>query len=122
MSVHYYSQILKDVMILQAINWINRSWKETECSTIQRCFDIAGFSVVNSTVIECDSSIETTCPSDSACNIASSVIYSLDDEDFSLAPHKMAKKLFDCDLKKLISIDAHLQTCRNDMADWDRPA
>jgi hypothetical protein len=37
------SELLKNINILQAIYWINRSWQEVETSTIQKCFAKCGF-------------------------------------------------------------------------------
>ena len=54
-SVKTGPQILKEITVLQAINWIHRAWNETDPSTIQKCFKLAGF---------CDS--ESSEPSESS--------------------------------------------------------
>lgn len=95
-------EIIKDVNVLQAIHWIDRAWRETEISTIEKCFTRCGFN--NKAPESQDTPFEVFV------------------DELPLALHKMAREVFDCDIQDLINIDAHFDTCNNDMSDWDKPA
>ena len=102
-------QILKEITVLQAINWVYRAWSNTEQSTIHKCFNVAGFSVLAS---DSESDSESSALSD----------LHIDEDNFPLAVVKMARELFDCEVSDLVNIDAMFATCDNDMSEWDKPA
>ena len=107
-SVKTGPQILKEITLLQAINWIHRAWNETDPSTIQKCFKLAGF---------CES--ESNEPSESSSASDTSGFNFLDVDELPLSLVKMAKELFDCEIKDLVDIDT---TCDTDMSVWDQNA
>ena len=46
----------------------------------------------------------------------------VDEDDFSLSVVKLARELFDCEVKELIDIDSNIKTCDIDMSEWDKNA
>ena len=42
----------------------------------------------------------------------------VDDDDFPLSVVKLARELFDCEVKELIDIDSNIKTCDIDMSKW----
>lgn len=109
------SEILKTVSVLDAVYWVASSWKEVEASTIQKCFAKCGFVEHTST-----SAAET--PAAAACDDKEQ--HNDDDEadDYPIAVHIMARKLFDCEFEELLDIDKCMKTCNDEPIDWERPA
>ena len=103
------SELLKNINILQAIYWINRSWQEVETSTIQKCFAKCGFT---------DFSHD-----DSAFNQINDMSDSEEeDDDIPLKFISLARKLFNCEYHKLSDVDKQLATSDISVRNWERPA
>ena len=103
------SELLKNINILQAIYWINRSWQEVETSTIQKCFAKCGFT---------DFSRD-----DSAFNQINDMSDSEEeDDDIPLKFISLARKLFNCEYHKLSDVDKQLATLDISVRNWERPA
>ncbi|XP_045178721.2 tigger transposable element-derived protein 4-like [Mercenaria mercenaria] len=105
------SQVLKEISILDAIYWINGSWKEVTPTTIQKCFAKCGFDQISESdlvVNECDSDDD----SDD------------DDVEVPLAVLRMSHELFGCEYHELVDLDKSVPTCdeNNSIVDWDKNA
>ncbi len=110
-------QILRGINILQAIYWVNSSWKETQPDTITKCFKRCGFLSVES---DSATASDGAMASDGATASDGAVVD--DDDDMPLVMHMLAKTLFDCDLRDIVNMDREFATCDTDMSDWDRCA
>ncbi|XP_062566571.1 tigger transposable element-derived protein 4-like [Saccostrea cucullata] len=100
--------LLKQINILDAIYWLSSSWKETEASTIEKCFLKAGF--ISDTSQELTQELHAESCDD------------LDDDDIPLAVLKLSMDLFGCEFNELKEIDETLATCDNAEIDWTKPA
>lgn len=95
------SVVLKDINILQAINWFHASWTELDPVTIQNCFTKCHFSAVK---IEKDADHTPE-----------------DDTPISLL--LASRQLYDCEFNQLVDIDSSLPTDSPDTTvDWNQPA
>ena len=91
------TDILKQISILDAIYWINGSWKEIEPSTIQRCFKKCGLSAdlfVSGNGLVSDSG---------QCDV--------DEDEVPLSVLKMSKELFGVEFQELLNIDHSAPVC-----------
>ena len=88
------SELLKNINILQAIYWINRSWQEVETSTIQKCFAKCGFR---------DFSRDESAFNDMSDSEE-------EDDNIPLKFISLARKLFNCEYHKLSDVDKQLAT------------
>lgn len=103
------SQVLKEISILDAIYWINGSWKEVNPTTIQKCFAKCGFKQISDSdvvISECDSDDND------------------DDDEVPLAVLRMSHDLFGCDYSELVELDKNVPICdeNNSTIDWDQSA
>ena len=97
------SEILKKISVLEAIYWINRSWREVEASTIEKCFRRCGFqsTPVGPVVVDEDDILD----------------------DIPLSVLKLSNDVFGVDFTELLKIDSELLTHSSVMPlDWSRPA
>lgn len=100
------SELLKNINILQAMYWINRSWLEVETSTIQKCFGKCGFR---------DFSRDESAFNDMSDSEA-------EDDDIPLKCISLARKLFNCEYHELSDVDKQLATSDTSVRNWERPA
>lgn len=100
-------EILHEISILDAINWISAAWQETNANTIVKSFMKCGFNM------EC---ISTSGRKD--------YVTSELDQEYKYPPelHKMSLELFNCYITEVTTIDEQFVTCGNEMTEWDRPA
>ncbi|XP_060573116.1 tigger transposable element-derived protein 6-like [Ruditapes philippinarum] len=94
------STILREISILDAIYWINGSWKEVEASTIQKCFAKCGFTQFNQVCSDNDD----------------------DDDEVPLAVLRLSNELFGCTFSDLVDIDKAVPTFDLNTVNWDRNA
>lgn len=97
---------LLSISVLDAIYWISGSWKETNASTIQKCFAASGFVMPD----QPDTQETDSQPDDDT------------DDDLPLAVFKRSRDIFGCDFSELPDIDKALLTCNVDQRDWDQSA
>lgn len=102
-------EVLRQISILDAIYWINGSWKQVEPSTIQKCFAKCGFPFAVSE--QCDKVV-----SDSDCDD--------DDDEIPLQTLRLSHELFSCEYQELVELDRLLPTCdlNNCEIRWDNHA
>ena len=89
------TDILKQISVLDAIYWINSSWKETEPATIQKRFKKCGLSadlLVNGNGLVSDSE-------------------QCDEDKVPLSVLKMLKELFGVEFQELLKIDHSVPVC-----------
>ena len=92
-------EILKKITVLESIYWIDRSWKEVESSTVQKCFARCGFSAVE--IMDEDDGLD----------------------DVPLSVLKLSKEVFGVQFSELMKIDSELMTHSSEMPiDWSKPA
>jgi hypothetical protein len=101
------SEILKNISLLDAIYWIDRSWAEVETSTIVKCFRNCGF--INS---DCTKGSKADDHEADSSDDA-------DEDDVPLAVLQLSRDIFGCEFKELVQIDANMKTCA-DGQDWDK--
>ena len=85
--------------VLDAIRYVGSSWKETEASTIIKCFKNAGFLVTADGVPECPEQAEE--------------VPELD---------RLSNEIYGCDLQDLPGVDQNLATCDTQTKDWSKSA
>ena len=112
------SQVLQQISILDAIYWINGSWKDIEVSTIQKCFARCGFAM---TMFPSD------CPVVSASEKTDDKIdedSDIDEDDVPLAVLKMSNELFGISFSDLVEMDKCAPVCETETSgiDWEENA
>uniref|UniRef100_A0A8W8I2G5 HTH CENPB-type domain-containing protein n=1 Tax=Magallana gigas TaxID=29159 RepID=A0A8W8I2G5_MAGGI len=106
------SEILKNISLLDAIYWIDRSWKEVETSTIVKCFKRCGFvDMQNENLPTTEVDVNDGGDDDED-----------EDDDVPLAVLQLSRELFGCEFRELVKMDADMETCDNQERDWDKPA
>lgn len=109
------SEILKNISLLDAIYWIDRSWKEVETSTIVKCYKKCGFvDMQNDNILTTE--VDVNDGGDDDDNEDD------DDDDVPLAVLQLSRELFGCEFLELVKMDANIETCDNQERDWDKPA
>lgn len=104
------SEILKNISLLDAIYWIDKSWKEVETSTIVKCYKKCGFvDMQNDYLPTTEVNVNDGGDDD-------------DDDDVPLAVLQLSRELFGCEFLELVKMDANIKTCDNQERDWDKPA
>ncbi|XP_052271459.1 tigger transposable element-derived protein 4-like [Dreissena polymorpha] len=101
------SHVLQQISILDAIYWINGSWKDIEVSTIQKCFARCGFAM---TIEKTDDKIDED--SD------------IDEDDVPLAVLKMSNELSGVSFSDLVEMDKCAPVCETETSgiDWEENA
>ncbi|XP_052260015.1 tigger transposable element-derived protein 4-like [Dreissena polymorpha] len=113
------SQVLQQISTLDAIYWINGSWKNIEVSTIQKCFAICGFAM---TMFPSD------CPVVSASEKTDDNIYEdsvdIDTDDVPFAVLKISNELFGVSYSGNFEIDKCAPVCETETSevDWEENA
>ena len=92
------SQLLKKIDLLDTIYWVAKAWDEVETKTINKCFKRCGFDDV-------DEEEESD-----------------DEDDIPLALLKASRDVFGCELKNCGDIDCSVQTCDDNVVDWNKSA
>ncbi|XP_052696591.1 tigger transposable element-derived protein 4-like [Crassostrea angulata] len=106
------SEILKIISLLDAIYWIDRSWKEVETSTIVKCFKRCGFvDMQNENLPTTEVDVNDGGDDDED-----------EDDDVPLAVLQLPRELFGCEFRELVKMDADMEACDNQERDWDKPA
>ncbi|XP_061166736.1 tigger transposable element-derived protein 4-like [Saccostrea echinata] len=105
------SEILKKNSLLDAIYWIDRSWKEVETPTIVKCFKNCVF--FDKQIAACMPTSEVNVDDDDDDD---------EDDDVPLAVLQLSREIFGCEFLELTRIDACVETCDNREQDWDKPA
>ena len=93
------SEILKDINILRAIFWINKSWNEVEITTIFKCFHRCGFNFHDSESISSEED-------------------NFDEDDVL----KLSCDVFGIDYNELHDLDCNVAMCDTNTIDWDKQA
>ena len=97
------SEILKDINILRAIFWINKSWNEVEITTIFKCFHRCGFNFHDSESVSEEDNFD-------------------EDDEVPLSVLKLSRDVFGIDYNELHDLDCNVATCDTNTIDWDKQA